>query len=92
MKTGIMPAVALAMLTVTSAHAREDCDAPTRDWKSREAVRALAVQRGWTLRRIKIEDGCYEVYGMDENGHRFEAKIDPVTLDVTEIEDHHDHR
>lgn len=92
MKSAILPAVAFAMLVATSAQASEDCDAPTRDWKGREAVRALAAQRGWTLRRIKIDDGCYEVYGTDEIGRHFEAKIDPVTLDVIEIEGHPDHR
>ena len=92
MKTGILPTVALAILTATAAQAKDDCDAPTRDWKGRDAVQALAEQRGWTLKRIKIDDGCYEVYGTDETGHRFEAKIDPVTLDVIAIEGHHGHR
>jgi hypothetical protein len=92
MKIGILPTVALAILAATSAQAKEDCDAPTRDWKGRDAVRASAEARGWTLRRIKIDDGCYEVYGTDENGRRFEAKIDPVTLDVIAIESHRNHR
>lgn len=92
MKTGILPTLALAIMAATSVQAEEDCNAPIRDWKGREAVRALAEERGWTLRRIKIDDGCYEVYGTDETGRRFEAKIDPVTLDVIEIEEHRKHR
>lgn len=92
MKTGILPTVTLAIMAATSAQAREHCDAPIRDWKGREAVRALAEERGWTLGRIKIDDGCYEVYGTDETGRRFEAKIDPVTLNVIEIEDRRNHR
>ncbi|MCQ2005962.1 PepSY domain-containing protein [Rhizobium sp. NRK18] len=92
MKTGILPAVAMAIMAATSAQARDDCEQPTRDWKGRDAVRALAEERGWLLRRIKIDDGCYEVYGQDEDGRRFEAKIDPVTLEVIEIEEGHGHR
>jgi len=92
MKAGILPTVALAILAASPAQAEEDCDAPTRSWKGRESVRALAEQRGWTLRRIKIDDGCYEVYGTDETGHFFEAKIDPVTLEVIESEKQRDHR
>ncbi|MGR6467367.1 PepSY domain-containing protein [Rhizobium sp. PAMB 3182] len=92
MKTGILPAVAMAIMAATSAQARDDCEQPTRDWKGRDAVRALAEERGWLLKRIKIDDGCYEVYGLDESGRRFEAKIDPVTLEVIEIEERHGHR
>lgn len=92
MKTGILPAVAIAIMAATSAQARDDCEQPTRDWKGRDAVRALAEERGWLLKRIKIDDGCYEVYGQDEDGRRFEAKIDPVTLEVIEIEEGHGHR
>lgn len=92
MKTGILPTMALAVLAATSAQARDDCDVPIANWQSREAVRAMAEDRGWRLKRIKIDDGCYEVYGIDRQGRRFEAKIDPQTLEVIEIEERHDHR
>lgn len=92
MKTGILPTLAVAILAASPVLAVDDCDAPTGEWKSREAVRALATERGWTLKRIKIDDGCYEVYGTDSAGRRFEAKIDPVTLEVKEIEGRHGHR
>jgi hypothetical protein len=46
----------------------------------------MAEDRGWRLTRIKIDDGCYEVYGTDRQGQRFEAKIDPATLEIIEIE------
>ena len=73
----------------TSVQASDDCDVPIAGWQMREAVRAMAAERGWTLRRIKIEDGCYEIYGTDRQGRRFVAKIDPATLEIIEIEDHH---
>lgn len=92
MKTGILPTVALALLAATSVQASDDCDVPIAHWQMREAVRAMAADRGWTVRRIKIEDGCYEVHGTDSQGHRFEAKIDPATLEIIEIEDHDDDR
>jgi len=92
MKTAILPAVALAAMIATSVHARDDCDVPIAHWQMREAVRAMAADRGWTLRRIKIDDGCYEVYGTDSRGRRFEAKIDPATLEIIEIEHHDDDR
>ncbi|MBX9459370.1 MAG: PepSY domain-containing protein [Rhizobium sp.] len=92
MKTAILPTVALALMAATSVQAGDDCDVPIARWQMREAVRAMAADRGWTLRRIKIDDGCYEVHGIDSQGRRFEAKIDPATLEVIEIEDHDDDR
>lgn len=92
MKTGILPILALTILATSPVLAFADCDAPTGEWKSREAVRELAEQQGWSLKRIKIDDGCYEVYGTDSAGRRFEAKIDPVTLEIREVEGRHGRR
>lgn len=92
MKPATLPALALALVAATAAQAEESCNQPVGNWKSREAVHAMASERGWTLKRIKIDDGCYEVYGTDQDGRRFEAKIDPVTLDVIEVEDHRHHK
>ena len=92
MKPATLPALALALVAATAAQAEESCNQPVGNWKSREAVHAMASERGWTLKRIKIDDGCYEIYGTDQEGRRFEAKIDPVTLDVLEVENHHHHK
>lgn len=92
MKPATLPALALALVAATAAQAEESCNQPVGNWKSRDAVHAMASERGWTLKRIKIDDGCYEVYGTDQDGRRFEAKIDPVTLDVIEVEDHRHHK
>lgn len=92
MKPATLPALALALVAATAAQAEESCNQPVGNWKSRDAVHAMASERGWTLKRIKIDDGCYEVYGTDQEGRRFEAKIDPVTLDVIEVEDHRHHK
>jgi hypothetical protein len=92
MKSSILPTLAFAVMAATSAQARDDCDVPIDDWQTRDAVRAMAADKGWTLKRIKIDDGCYEIYATDKDGRRFEAKIDPATLNVIEIEPRHDHR
>lgn len=92
MKTGMLPILALAVLAATSAQARDDCDVPVGSWKSRDAVRAMAEERGWTLKRIKMDDGCYEIYGTDRNGRRFEATINPTTLEIIQIEERRNRR
>ncbi|WP_255246661.1 PepSY domain-containing protein, partial [Burkholderia pseudomallei] len=55
------------------------------DWKPRDAVRALAQQKGWRVDKLKADDGCYEIKGHDADGKRFKAKLDPVTLDVVRM-------
>jgi hypothetical protein len=55
-------------------------------WQSRDAVRNMARDQGWDVRRIKIDDGCYKIKGYDASGREIEAKIDPATLQVVDFE------
>lgn len=73
------------VLSVSPALASADCDAPASRWQSRESVRQMAVQKGWEIHRLKIDDGCYEVRGTDAEGRGFKAKIDPETLEVVKL-------
>lgn len=74
----------------------DDCRVPMADWQPREAVQAMAEAQGWTVRRIKTDDGCYEIKGRDAQGREIKAKIDPATLAVVDLEyeddDDGDHR
>ena len=74
--------------------ASDDCEVPVEQWQSREAVQQMAAAQGWEVQRIKIDDGCYEVHGKDNQGRAFKAKIDPQTLKVVKIKykDHHRNR
>ena len=65
--------------------ADDDCDAPLNRWQTREAVRQMAAAQGWQIRRLKIDDGCYEIRGTDAQGRSFKAKIDPETLKVLKM-------
>ena len=78
-------------LIATPALAGDDCAVPMTDWQPREAVVKLAEEQGWVLRRIRIDDGCYEVIGRDAAGRRIEVKLDPATLAVVEMEFEDDH-
>ena len=81
-----LPMLAFLLIAATGVQADEGCESPTGQWQSRDAVRQLAENHGWTVRRIKIDDGCYEIHGSDVSGKSFEARIDPVTLKVIAIE------
>jgi len=76
----------LAVLPAGTALAEEGCFVPMSDWQPRAAVVTLAEAKGWTVRRIKIDDGCYEIDGKDQAGRRIEVTIHPATLEVLKIE------
>lgn len=75
-----------AALPAGAALADDDCFVPMADWQPRSAVEALALEKGWTVRRIKIDDGCYEVDGTDAAGKAIEVKLHPGTLQPVEFE------
>jgi len=76
----------LAVLPAGMALAEDDCFVPMTDWQPRDAVARLAEENGWTVRRIKIDDGCYEINGRDAEGRPIEVTVNPATLEVMEIE------
>ncbi|MBN2905495.1 MAG: PepSY domain-containing protein [Rhodobacteraceae bacterium] len=80
----------LACFTGLSAGAaladQDDCFVPMADWQPRETVAQLAAQNGWSVRRIKIDDGCYEIDGRDAQGRRIEVTVHPQTLQVIAVE------
>lgn len=76
----------LAALPVGAAFADDDCFVPMADWQPREAVAQFAVEQGWTVRRIRIDDGCYEIDGRDAQGRAIEVKLHPGTLQIVEVE------
>lgn len=58
------------------------CDAgPPAGWQPQETLQRQLVQKGWDVRRIEVDGGCYEVYAVDPQGRRVEAYFHPVSLD-----------
>ena len=79
----ILPIVALTVLfgIAAPAVASQRCAAPMAEWKPREALVDKLRAEGWTIRRIKTDDGCYKVRATDAEGRRIKAKFDPATLE-----------
>lgn len=82
----------LAALPAGAALAGDDCFVPMADWQPRDAVARFAIAQGWEVRRIKIDDGCYEIDGHDAQGRSIEVKLHPGTLRIVEFETEDDDR
>jgi hypothetical protein len=76
--------VALAASGV--AFAENDCTDPISEWKPRELLRQEVELHGWTVQRIKVDDGCYEVRGIDRMGNKVKAKYAPASLRIRSLE------
>lgn len=87
MRTPLAILIVVASLAASgAAQADDDCAVPMADWQPRAAVQQMAEAQGWTVRRIKIDDGCYEVDASDAEGRAIEVKVDPSTLAIMEFE------
>lgn len=79
-------ALGLSLLAISvSALAGDDCTDPVADWQPRENLRQQLEAQGWTVQRIKVDDGCYEVKAQDADGHRIKAEYAPASLNLIEI-------
>ncbi|MEJ2415590.1 MAG: PepSY domain-containing protein [Exilibacterium sp.] len=79
--------ISLALLLMSGGTlADDDCNDPLAEWQPRKDLRKQLEAEGWTVFRIKVDDGCYEVKGKDPNGYRVEAEFSPVTFELREIE------
>jgi hypothetical protein len=76
-------AIAGALLCMPAARATglATCDSGGREgWQAQEKLTAVLKEKGWQVRRIKEDGGCYEVYALNEKGERVEAYFHPRTL------------
>ena len=83
MKRIVLAGLAAGMFAAVPAHATglATCDSgPRETWQAQEKLEQMLKERGWQIRRVKIDGGCYEVYAFNEKGERVEAYFHPVTL------------
>ncbi|KKN75392.1 hypothetical protein LCGC14_0381360 [marine sediment metagenome] len=76
----LMSAAAVMMLAAPAFAEEMKCDVPDQTtWMSQDDLTAMYVEQGYDVKNIKIDEGCYEIYGLDANGERVEIYVDPVT-------------
>ena len=77
----IAAAMALAAALPAQATGLATCDSgPKEGWQPVAKLELQLKEKGWQVRRIKEDGGCYEVYALDDKGQRVEAYFHPVTL------------
>jgi hypothetical protein len=85
MKTFILASsllISVAVCGVAHAHGDVKCDAgPKAEWRKQMELQKELTDKGWKVRQIKVENGCYEVYGFDAKGERVEAFFHPKTFE-----------
>lgn len=87
MKAIVFAVVVLSSLIFSGAVlADSDCTDPVADWKPREVLQQQLEQRGWSIQRIKVDDGCYQVRGVDNLGNKFKAVYAPASLRILQLE------
>jgi hypothetical protein len=77
-------ALALTLFfSISHSHATglATCDSgPRETWQPVAKLEQMLKEKGWQVRRIKEDGGCYEVYALDDKGQRVEEYFHPVTL------------
>jgi hypothetical protein len=80
--TAALVLAAAALSTTAGATGLATCDSgPKEGWQPQAKLEQMLKDKGWTVRRVKVDGGCYEVYALDDKGARVEAYFHPVTLE-----------
>ncbi len=70
----------LGLLATSPVRAEIECTASMADWQPVAHLVAAAAKLGWTVTKVRADDGCYHVHATDKAGKTVEAVFDPVSL------------
>lgn len=80
-RLAMIAAVSLFVSVPAQATGLATCDSgPQAGWQPQEKLEKELKDKGWQIRRIKVDGGCYEVYALTEKGERVEAYFHPRTF------------
>ncbi|WP_340263976.1 PepSY domain-containing protein [Sulfitobacter pontiacus] len=76
----LLSTAAVLMLAAPAFAEDMKCNVPDQTtWMSQEDLTTMYVEQGYEVKNIKIDKGCYEIYGINDKGERVEIYVDPVT-------------
>lgn len=85
MRTLLSALLLTAAISVPAFASGEKFDCGMTDkatWMSEDAAKAKGVELGYEVGKIKVEDGCYELYAKDKDGKKLEVFMHPVSGEV----------
>lgn len=80
-RTIVIAASSLLMASSVFAAANVQCaTSPAAKWQPKSALISKLKAEGTTVSKIKVENGCYEVYAKDKAGKKANAAYNAETL------------
>ncbi len=74
----ILALSAISLSTFASNGAGSCTREPKAKWMAEQDVKAKYEKQGYTVKRVKTEGTCYEIYAKDKNGNKTELFVNPV--------------
>jgi len=82
MKTLLLALSLIASAAMAQEH-KEKCDpVPQEEWRPQAELERMLVNKGWKIARVKVTNGCYEVYARDAKNAKKEVFFHPKTLQL----------
>ncbi len=63
-------------------HAEKCEPIPKEQWRPQAELERKLNNEGWKISRVKITNGCYEVYGRDAKNTKMETFFHPKTFEI----------
>jgi hypothetical protein len=80
----------LATAATLPAFADNDCTFyPQNEWMPQSQLTAQLEKEGYTIHRMKVDDNCYEMRGLNAKGERVEIDFDVKSGKPVKTEIHH---
>ena len=76
----LLTAVTVALASPALAAGTTCSTAPQSQWQPQSKLESILQSDGMTIRQIKVENGCYEVYATDKDGKRLNLAYNAETL------------
>ena len=73
--------LSVAMSTGAFAASATCSTSPAAKFQPQANLEAMLKKDGMTIRRVKTEKGCYEVYAVDKNGKKVNQAYNAETLE-----------
>ncbi|MEE4235968.1 MAG: PepSY domain-containing protein [Anderseniella sp.] len=84
--TAILALASLALMSGTALASSSDCNEPRDKWMSMDQARAKVTAMGYDVRKLEVDDGCYEAYAT-KDGKRLEIYLNPVTAEIVKMKE-----